>query len=592
MRKRKLFFLVLINVFSFCAILRAQEVIFNFDVEMQVQKDGSAIVGERIDLNAEGVNIRRGIYRDLPNSAQVPVRFISLTLDGAYCPSFTEKKGSALRINFGDDNFISKGRHIYELRYKVEKLVGAYDDYDEIYWNVTGNGWSFVIESASFRIFLPNGAGIKNDLTSLYTGKRGDKGKDAVKYGDNYFKTTKPLRPGEGFTAAIAFTKGAAEAYTHKKDMSGAFSPVFVLSYASLIFLLLLFYYVYTWVKVGKDPVDVIVTEFAPPKGLSPAFMRCIWKRREDKAAFAAALISLAMKGKIEISEEKSFLSKNAVLHLKDKNAESLPKEEKIIMSSFFNGRNSFALTQANFSVLNSCINSINSFFKREKKKYLIANAKYILPPIAVLLLMQIVFIGSFIPLIFTNLYFCVFIAIIAQIPMSGSKFVKLLVSLAASAFYFIYFFPIAKEMSAAYLAAEILFVLGAFGLVIYASVIDNLTPEGRALLIKIKGFYRYMSIAEERRVAMSNPVDAERIFADYLPYAFAFGMENKWMSDFEKILPDAVMNRYLNTVGGRNAIARGLIVSSIVNSAPRGSGSGGRGFSGGGFGGGGGGGR
>ncbi|MDR2192239.1 MAG: DUF2207 domain-containing protein [Endomicrobium sp.] len=592
MKRIRRIFLAIFFVFTFCAAANAQEKIFDFDVEMRVQKDGSAIVLERISLNSDNIKIRRGIYRDLPNAAQVPIRFISLTMDGAPCDSFLERKNSMLRINFGGDNFISKGRHVYELTYKVERLVGSFDDYDEVYWNVTGNGWDFTIERASFRILLPKEAVIKSDLTSLYTGKKGAKGKDAIASEDNFFKTTKPLYPGEGFTVAVAFTKGAAQSYVHKEEHIAAVDPAFVLFYASLIFAVLLFYYVYTWFKVGKDPVDTIVTEFVPPKDISPAFMRCIWKRTEDKKMFAASLVSLAMKGKIEISEEKSFLSKNAVLHLKDKNTDGLPKEEKTILTSFFNGKKSFALTNANWSALNSCINSINNYFKREKKKYLIANAKYIAPPIIALILMQAAFIGNLAPAIFLNFQFCIFIVVISNIP--APKLLKPLLFFAVLAFYFIFFYSILKEAPAQYIVAEVLFAAAALGLVIYASIIDNLTHEGRALLIKIKGFYRYMTVAEERRVAMSNPVDAERIFADYLPYAFAFGMENKWMSDFEKILPDAAMNRYLNTLGGRNALQRGLILSSIANAAPknRGSGAGGGGFSGGGFGGGGGGGR
>ena len=107
------------------------------------------------------------------------------------------------------------------------------------------------------------------------------------------------------------------------------------------------------------------------------------------------------------------------------------------------------------------------------------------------------------------------------------------------------------------------------------------------------------MTIAEEHRVALSVPVDDEKIFADYLPYAFAFDMENKWMARFEKTLSQAAIERSMQNIGGRNALTRDLLLSSINSAAPKSgsdsgssSGSGGGGFSGGGFGGGGGGGR
>jgi uncharacterized membrane protein len=235
---------------------------------------------------------------------------------------------------------------------------------------------------------------------------------------------------------------------------------------------------------------------------------------------------------------------------------------------------------------------AINKRFNEEKKKYLISNSKYIIFPVIALLLMQLAFLGHLAPLIFVNFHFCVFVAIV--VTAVKPNFLKPVIFLALSSFYFIFFKEIIGGADVSYVLIEVLFVLGAFGLAIYASIIDNLTPEGRLLLVKIKGFYRYMTIAEERRVAMSNPLEAEKIFADYLPYAFAFDMENKWMKEFEKILPSATTDRYYSALGGRNALARGLILSSIQGAAPRnsGSGSGGRGFSGGGFGGGGGGGR
>jgi len=155
-------------------------------------------------------------------------------------------------------------------------------------------------------------------------------------------------------------------------------------------------------------------------------------------------------------------------------------------------------------------------------------------------------------------------------------------------------FINVASEfIHQSYFAVEAVFALSLLGLAVYASVIDNFTPAGRALMVKIKGFHRYMAVAEERRVAMSHPLDAQRIFADYLPYAFAFGMENKWMDEFEKILPKETTDKYADRLGGRNALRNNLILSSLMRAAPKSSGassgSGGGGYSGGGFGGGGG---
>ena len=50
------------------------EVIENFAVRLQVQRDGNLLVTERITVQAEGEQIKRGIYRDLPVRYTLPDR--------------------------------------------------------------------------------------------------------------------------------------------------------------------------------------------------------------------------------------------------------------------------------------------------------------------------------------------------------------------------------------------------------------------------------------------------------------------------------------------------------------------------------------
>jgi len=592
--KKLLLFLFVSAALLAPAVVRAEERIINFAVNMTVQKDGSAIVEETITVNAEHVKINRGLYRDIPNSAQEPIQFISLYMDNEPHPSFTENPRNMLRINFGDDNYISTGVHTYKLTYSVGNIVRDFDGYDEVYWNVTGDAWAFPIEHASFRISLPEGADIFADKVSTYTGRRGSKESMARQTGAASFETTETLSSGEGFTVAVPFAKGAVQ--SHKYRPAPTVSPVQIVALIAggILFIAFLLYLILTWFAVGKDPKDVIVTEFAPPEAISPAFMRSLWERGEDNKMFATALISLAMKNKIEILEEKSIFHKTAVLKLKDKNTDSLFEEEKYILENLLsNGE--FKINAANWGKLSHCMNDINEGFQSEKAKYIISNKKYLKLPIIGLVLFQLLLIsfGSIAMVtIFINLHYSMFIFSFTALPKN--KIFKALVFLALNAFYSPFFFAIIKDAGIALAAVEILFLLSLWAFIIYSNIIDNLTQEGRELFKHIRGFHRYMSIAEEQRVSMSVPVDSEQIFADYLPYAFAFDMENKWMKRFEKSISQSAVDTRLQSIGGRNALLGGLVVSSISSSAPRssGSGSGGGGSSGGGGGGGGGGGR
>ena len=96
------------------------------------------------------------------------------------------------------------------LRYRTTRQVGRFKDYDELYWNATGNGWMFPIDVAEARIRLP--APVRFGQRAAYTGAQGSTGSNAEvieeKPGEIAFRTTQPLGPYEGLTVAVAFPKG------------------------------------------------------------------------------------------------------------------------------------------------------------------------------------------------------------------------------------------------------------------------------------------------------------------------------------------------------------------------------------------------
>ena len=449
MRKFFLFLSAAFFSFAFSHAAFAEERILNFASSMQVQKDGSVIVEETITVNAENIKIRRGLYRDIPNPETEPVEFISLYMNNEPHPSFTETSGKNLRINFGDDNYIPKGIHTYRLTYSVKNVVKDFPDYDEVYWNVTGNNWDFTIERASFLILLPEDADIKDSLVSLYTGRKGSKGSNAVKTETYFYETTEDLYAGEGFTVAVPFEKGIVKSYkkTFFTSLSALSAKSLMLMAAGLILFVFFFKYIIgTWLAVGRDPKDAIVTEFTPPKGISPAFMRSLWNRGNDRKMFAVALISLAMKNKIEISEEQ----KTAVLKLKDRSVAGLPEEERYIIDFLFSSKEEFKINQSNWSRISSCIQYIEKNFNLERKKYILSNKKYVLPAALMLVLFQLLLIPfGFIALafIFVNLHYSIFVLVFVGL-VAKNKVLKIIAFILLNLFYSLFFFDLTLKIN------------------------------------------------------------------------------------------------------------------------------------------------
>ena len=72
---------------------------------------------------------------------------------------------------------LPRGRHAYAIIYRTARQLGFFEDHDELYWNVNGNGWTFAIDRAART--SPAGAGAGEALRrEAYTGAQGARGRD------------------------------------------------------------------------------------------------------------------------------------------------------------------------------------------------------------------------------------------------------------------------------------------------------------------------------------------------------------------------------------------------------------------------------
>ena len=629
---KRLFLLILLFVCPYLVSAwnysySSEEKIYLFDVKVAVQENGEIQVTENITLNVKHQKIRRGIYRDLPDSIQESAKPVSLTMDGETHPFFTEKHGRFLRVNFGNNDYISQGKHTYSFTYTYTGAINFLKDYDELYWNVTGNDWDFTIDKAQIEITFPENTKVLEEGISLYTGKHGEKGKNAIQIRNFVFETTSPLSPKEGFTVAIPFEKGAVQkpvtqtkvvrnnvnnnvsnnvnnavnnnvskpvsvaAPVHENIFSklwfgigGIFSKP-SLSFIILLLILSIYCFV-TWLMVGHDPFYPAVPQYKPPKDISPAFL-CYLKGGSLPKILTCTILSLAMKGNIKIEEqEKSFLFmkyRKTVLFLQKKDMTELSRDEEILVLDLFPSFacNYFRLNNLNGgNKLRKTGKKIKELFDSKKENYIISNGYYAAG--AILLLLALILFSDYHSIEFIILK--VFLISILSLIYLHNKLKAIILIL------FIIFL-LGKEM----------LLVAAIITYIYIKLIPNVKPLGQEVFEYVKGFEKYVNTAEAHRFELSEPIDPERIFCDYLAYAYAIGLHNKWVKKFSKILSQLTVEENMSSVGG-SVIGINILLGSIADSmATRsrsssgcsgGGGSFGGGFSGGGHGGGGGGGR
>ncbi|MEJ5349898.1 MAG: DUF2207 domain-containing protein [Desulfosoma sp.] len=573
MRQSRVVFLALITLFTWfplhsrdlSAQSTSQERILDFFSDIIIHTDATLTVKETITVRALGESIKRGIVRDFPTTykdrlghrVKVSFDIVEIRRNGQTEPYHTQLVSNGVKIYIGSkDVFIPSGIHRYEITYRTSRELGHFKDFDELYWNVTGTGWTFPIDHAAARIQLPSGATPMQ--SAAYTGPQGAQGTDFrfinEGRGTVFFETTRPLDVGEGLTVAVAWPKGFVQEPTVTDramallgDNRGAF-------FGWIGFVLVMSYYLAVWFRVGRDPKPgTIIPLFEPPKGFSPAAVRFVRRMDFDSKAFAAAVVNMAVKGHLQIREEDDAY----VLVRKNTTTAGLSAGEKKIAETLFGMGNSGEIRLKNMhaSKFKEALNQLHNTLSREyEKTYFLTNSKYMIPaliftvPVVVLL---IVYAPQPVVAAFLAFWLSIWSVGCAALAMQVfetwrrsrrgrlphrivGKFSALGITLFAVPFW------VAEIVALGIFAYSVSFMgavlLGALGGVhgLFYQLLKAPTHLGRKILDQIEGFRLYLTIAEKDRLGILHPPEkTPEHFEKYLPYALALDVEHEWCEQF-----------------------------------------------------------
>ena len=615
------------------------ERIISFDSDITLNEDASMLVVENIKVFAKGDKIKRGIYRDFPtkykdeygNNINIKFDVIEVLRDGKPENYHTEKLSNGIRVYFGrSDYFLPTGEYNYTLKYRTNRQIGYFDKYDELYWNVTGNGWEFFIEKTSAAVNLPESVSRDDLKLYAYTGYAGFKGKDykaeIINSRKILFKSTGLLQPREGLTIVVDFPKGLVYEPSQSEKI-GYFVQDNLHIVLGLIGIIILFlYYFIIWFRVGKDPSKgLIIPLYEPPPGISPAAARFIMEMGYDDKTFTSIIVSLAVKGYLIIEEDG-----NDYLLVKSNGSKELNGEEKTVLDklSFKNigGRKILELEQKNHAILQNAIKGSKKSLKNSfEKTYFLTNRKFFI--IGIILSILIIILSnlqgsedqiflliwvSFWSIGVTALLFSVFKAWKGALNKGRGK----VTATGGAIFITVFAIPfVIAEIAGLYFFSSsgspvMVIIIGIVALlnIVFYHLLKAPTLLGRKLMDKIEGFKMYLGVAEKDRLdSIKEPPRSPELFELFLPYALALNVENKWAEKFSDVLsaidkdktayhPGWYSGTSWSTLGAAGfASSLGSSFSSTISSSSTApgssSGGGGGGSSGGGGGGGGGGG-
>lgn len=557
--------LALVLLLAASATASALERITQFISDVTVRRDGNLIVIETIRVEAEGNVIRRGIFRDFPTiyrrpdgtRVEVGFRVESVTRNGTSESYAHEHLSNGVRVRIGSaDRIIPPGPHTYVIRYRTTRQIGFFDNYDELYWNVTGTGWVFPIDMAEARITLPEKVSFRQ--TAVYTGPQDARGRDAIvvsqEPGRIVFRTTRPLPPRNGLTVAAAWQKGVVEPPSTSQLASYWLTDNLGLIAAVAGLAFLLGYYAFAWLRVGRDPpAGTIIPLFAPPGGMSPAATRYVERMSFDDGCFAVAIINAGVKGHLQIVEEHGETTL-----WKRSGGKPLAPEEEAMMSKLFPGKhgNRLRLVQDNHGMIGRAKDALSRTLAKTYLGRLFTNnrgwSSAGLLLLVLIILLVLYALGSQHPLFGT----LVLIAVIglpilmlsaAMIFVGWQHFDRgkwmLISGLVVAALVIagaMYLATVAQPGAANLIPAGALLAMGAvvgFGF----PWLKSPSQAGRKTMDEIRGFREYLSVAEEDRLnALNPPTKTPELFEKFLPYAVALDCQNAWAAKFAGVLAAA----------------------------------------------------
>ncbi len=321
----------------------------DFQDNIVVSEDGSAVVTERITLVFEGE--WHGIHRTIPIEYPGPngtnyELFLAIT-------SVTDGSGGKLKYDSSTSDG-SRDLKIYipdavdatrtvEITYRVRNGTRFFDSHDEFYWNVTGNDWPVPIDHASATVTFPDAAaGSLN--AQAFTGVYGSKQRDAsakITGAEAQFETANPLPMRGGLTIDVYIPKDILQepsALTKLFWFVGG-NPIVFLPPVTLLVMFALW-----WMK-GRDPDPgmSVAPMYEPPPGISPAEAGTLLDDTIHPRDITSTIVDLAVRGYIKIEETSEkvllFTHKDYVFHLikpRDQWDTNLAPHERVMLENIF----------------------------------------------------------------------------------------------------------------------------------------------------------------------------------------------------------------------------------------------------------------
>ena len=490
-----------------------KSVVWNrFDVDITIDPDGSFDVVEKQEIYFDGGPFTYG-YRDLDKKYTEAITDILIgDVNGAYLQNnseqpgtfYVEDRGDSLYIKWFFDETTNAARTFY-ISYKVHGGLRYYDEGDQLWWKAVYADRPAEVKSSVVIVKVPQPAVIENMDTYFTMADMQLLDQQTAK-----FTAKEAIPPGQPFEVRVQFTHGVVagaappwQASAEKEQTVSRWrtvSNLFFLLLAFMLFILAPVGIYLVWYFWGRDPRPQIVPTYLPepPSDLPPGMAGTLIDEKADTRDVLATIVDLARRGYLHMQEldedDESGYSSRDFLYTKLKGPdETLRPYEKYLLEKLFDGEK-----ERKLSDLKDSFYKYNEEIKKQLYEevtnagYFVANpkttrAKWLAAGVGMLML--------------GGVLLCMGFPLLAWLTDVG---------------------------------ALLAFGPGLFGLGLLAIsyFMPKKTQKGADEAAKWKAFRTYLEDINQ----YTDLEKATELFERYLPYAIAFGLDKKYLSQWEQV--------------------------------------------------------
>lgn len=283
----------------------------SYRATFDVAENGDLSVDEKLDVDFL-VSGKHGIFRywdrrdtNAPHARRDP-HDVVVTMDGEDVPvELSNESGRRYLVaRVGDpDSTVSTGRHVYEIRYRVDGVLEPGDESDsrtQFYWNLVPHGPQ--IEETDLRVHLP--AAAEDVQCAVGAGQTGGcrpegEGTDTLRV------RTGALEPGTPVTLLAGLDMATPPA-GHELPWIQRWDVVLGSSLATAIIVLLLAVgaglLAFLLVRRTREADPGFPLMYAPPEGIGPAQAAYLVTEDVDNEQYVATLMYAAERGAVDLN--------------------------------------------------------------------------------------------------------------------------------------------------------------------------------------------------------------------------------------------------------------------------------------------------